>query len=325
MNENYQRILQVFQEQGDAFLSGEQLSQQLGVSRTAVWKQIENLRAEGYVFEAVSRKGYRLVQSPIKLDIARLMALLETRTLGRSIHYYDEVSSTNTIAHDKVAQGAEEGTLVIAECQTAGRGRLGRPWFSPKGKGIWMSLVLKPKIPLFFTPQLTLLTAVAACRSIRRVCAVDVRIKWPNDLLISGKKVTGILLETSAEDERMKYTVCGIGISVNLKQDDYPKELKQIATSLAIEAGQEIERELIIAAFLKEFEDLSELYYSQGFGPIRILWEALAVSLGQVVRAHTAQGIIEGKAIALDDSGALVILQNNGEETRVYSGEIKLN
>ncbi|TCZ81184.1 biotin--[acetyl-CoA-carboxylase] ligase [Paenibacillus albiflavus] len=325
MNENYQRILQVFQEQGDAFLSGEQLSQQLGVSRTAVWKQIENLRAEGYVFEAVSRKGYRLVQSPVKLDIARLMALLETRTFGRSIHYYDEVSSTNTIAHDKVAQGAEEGTLIIAECQTSGRGRLGRSWFSPKGKGIWMSLVLKPKIPLFFTPQLTLLTAVAACRSIRRVCAVDVKIKWPNDLLISGKKVTGILLETSAEDERMKYTVCGIGISVNLKPDDYPKELKQIATSLGIEAGHEIERETIIAAFLKEFEDLCELYYSQGFGPIRILWEALAVSIGQVVRAHTSQGIIEGKAIALDDSGALVILQNNGEETKVYSGEIKLN
>lgn len=325
MNDNYQRILQVFQQQGDNYISGEQLSQQLGCSRTAVWKQIENMRAEGYVFEAVSRRGYRLLHAPAKLNIARLTEELQTNTLGRKIIYFDQVESTNTIAHEKVALGAEEGTLIIAECQTAGRGRMGRAWFSPKGKGIWMSLILKPRIPLFFTPQLTLLTAVAACRSIRRICSANVGIKWPNDLLIAGKKVCGILLESNAEDERLKYTVCGIGISANLQQEDYPEELQGIATSLAIEMGHEVEREQLIAAFLKEFEDLYELYYSQGFAPIRTLWEALSVSLGCMVRAHTAQGVVEGKAMALDDSGALIILQNNQEEIRVYSGEIKLD
>lgn len=325
MNDNYQQILQVFEQQGDTFISGEQLSKQLGCSRTAVWKQIENLRAEGYVFEAVSRRGYRLIKAPAKFNIARLSSELQTQKLGRKIHYYDTVTSTNTIAHEQVVQGAEEGTLIIAECQTDGRGRLGRPWFSPKGKGIWMSLVLKPRIPLFFTPQLTLVTAVALCRSIKRMCAVDIGIKWPNDLLISGKKVSGILLESSAEDERLKYIVCGIGISANMQLDEFPDELQSIATSLAIEMGHEIEREKLVATFLKEFEDLFELYYTQGFSPIRSLWEALSVSLGRPIHAYTAQGIIEGIATALDESGALIIKQLDGQEVRIYAGEIMMS
>lgn len=320
-----EQILQMFERHKGEYVSGEQLSRELGCSRTAIWKHIENLRAQGYVFEALSRRGYRLVYAPAKLDVDLLKEQLNTRTMGGNIAYYDEVSSTNTIAHEFVRQGAAEGTLIIAESQTEGRGRMGKKWHSPKGTGIWMSLVLKPRIPIYFTPQLTLLTAVALCRSIKRMTDTEIDIKWPNDLLIAGKKVCGILLESSAEDERLKYVVCGIGVSVNLQPADFPKELQPIATSLAIESGREVGREGLIAEFLKQFEDLYELYHTQGFGPIRTLWEALSITLNRPVTIRTAQGVIEGIATSLDESGALVVTQRDGQVTRVYSGDNEAN
>lgn len=320
-----ERILEMFERHKGEYVSGEQLSRELGCSRTAVWKQIENLRAQGYVFEALSRRGYRLVYAPAKLNIDLLKQKLNTKTMGGQITFYDEVSSTNTIAHEFVRQGATEGTLIIAESQTAGRGRMGKKWHSPKGTGIWMSLVLKPRIPIYFTPQLTLLTAVALCRSIKRVTGTDINIKWPNDLLIGGKKVCGILLESSAEDERLKYVVCGVGVSANLQPHDFPPELQSVATSLAIESGRTVEREELIAEFLKQFEDLYELYYTQGFGPIRTLWEALSITLNKPVTIRTPQGIIEGIASTLDESGALVVTGQDGKVIRVYSGDNEAN
>jgi BirA family biotin operon repressor/biotin-[acetyl-CoA-carboxylase] ligase len=201
---------------------------------------------------------------------------------------------------------------------------MGRRWHSPKGKGIWMSLVLQPRISLQFAPQLTLLTAVALCRAIRRECGVDAGIKWPNDLLIGGKKVSGILLESSAEDERIKYAICGVGISVNLKPEDYPPELLNIATSLAIECGGEIAREPLVAAFLSEFEQLYDLYHAQGFGPIRLLWEALSVSLHHPIRVQTPQGPVEGLAAGIDEFGALTVTLEGGQTIRVFSGDVEI-
>ncbi|UUZ94458.1 biotin--[acetyl-CoA-carboxylase] ligase [Paenibacillus sp. P25] len=196
------QLLALFEESDGHFLSGEELSSQLKVSRTAIWKQIERLRSQGYRFEAVPRKGYRLIGKPDRLDLKAVLTNLTTKKLGRQIKYVEEVGSTQAAALELVAQGAAEGTLVVAERQTAGRGRMGRRWHSPKGKGLWMSLILRPSIPLNFTPQLTLMVAVAVCRAIRGLVPVPVGIKWPNDLLIEGKKVCGILLESSAEDER---------------------------------------------------------------------------------------------------------------------------
>ncbi|NOU99174.1 biotin--[acetyl-CoA-carboxylase] ligase [Paenibacillus planticolens] len=321
MNE---RILELFQQSPEAYVSGEEISRRLNVSRTAIWKHIEELRAAGYEFEAAPRKGYRLVSKPDKWQVTELLQGLRTKVLGQKVHVYGEVDSTQTIAHALVASGAPEGTLVLAEAQTAGRGRMGRAWHSPAGKGIWMSLVLTPRVPVYFLPQLTLLSAVALCRSIQKVCQVDIGIKWPNDLLIKGKKVSGILLESSGEDERLKYVIAGIGISVNLKVEDYPEELRSVATSLAIESGAEIKRETLVQAFLLEFEELYALYLEKGFSPIRLLWEALSVTLKRPIRTHSPSGVIEGIADSLDDSGALTVITGNGEKIKVYSGDIEL-
>lgn len=317
-------ILQLFEEQPHSYVSGEELSRQLNCSRTAIWKHIRSLREAGYEFESAPRKGYRLISKPAKYNVEELIRGLTTKVMGQKIHLYEEVESTQVAAHAWVGMGATEGTLVLAEAQTSGRGRMGRKWHSPRGKGIWMSLVLTPRIPLFFTPQLTLLTAVAVCRSIQKLCQVEIGIKWPNDLLIRGKKVCGILLEINGEDERLKYVIAGIGISANLDLEDYPEELRSIATSLVIESGSPISRTAVIQAFLREFEDLYALYHEKGFAPIRLLWETHSVSLHRPIRVQTPSGIIEGVAESIDDSGALTVSTTSGEQIRVFSGDVEL-
>jgi BirA family transcriptional regulator, biotin operon repressor / biotin---[acetyl-CoA-carboxylase] ligase len=315
-------LLQLFRKQPDQFVSGEELSQLLGCSRTAVWKHINQLKKQGYQFEAVRRKGYRLIGQPDRLTAAELLPRLTTRTLGRNMTIMERVESTQIIAHERSKQGAEEGVLILAEEQAAGRGRMGRVWHSPAGKGIWMSLVLRPRIPLHFTPQLTLLVSVAVCRAIRQITNVKAEIKWPNDILVNGKKVCGILLESSAEDERLLYVVAGIGISVNLKEDDYPPELRTKATSLFIESGVFIRREELIAEVLAELEQWYQLYHEEGFGTIRSLWEALSMSLGRNVTVTNAAGTTEGFAEALDELGALIVRLPDGTRQKVYSGDI---
>jgi BirA family biotin operon repressor/biotin-[acetyl-CoA-carboxylase] ligase len=318
-----EQLLQVFEQKQGEFISGEELSTALQCSRTAIWKHVEKLRELGYVFEAVSRKGYRLVEKPDKLDVAAIQLRLRTAKLGRRLHYFEQLGSTQSMAHELARQGAEEGTLVIAEQQTEGRGRMGRKWHSPKGKGIWMSLVLKPQVSLQFAPQLTLIVAVALCRAIRQVTSLPAGIKWPNDLLIHGKKISGILSESIAEDEHPLYVVVGIGISANLREDDYTEELRSVATSLQLELGRPVDRMELLCEFLQELEALYRLYHDQGFGPIKLLWEALSVSLNQRVRTQSPQGTLEGLAVGLDESGALTVRQDDGTLTKWYSGTIE--
>lgn len=317
-----QQLLDFFAERPGVYLSGEQLSERLGCSRTAVWKHIKALREQGYSFDAVPRKGYRLIGVPDRYNAAELLGSLSTKTMGRTIKLYDSVESTQTVAHKLAEQGAVEGTLVLAERQTAGRGRMGRSWHSPKGKGVWMSLILRPQIPLHFTPQLTLLVAVALCRTIRQIEPLPVAIKWPNDLLIDGKKISGILLESSAEDERLHYVIAGVGVSVNLQADDYPEELRGIAASLRMASGKEWSRSGLIRMFLAQFETLYGLYNAEGFEPIRVAWEALAVSLGKPIRARTPKGDVEGTAESIDEMGALLVRLADGTVTKLYSAEI---
>ncbi|MEB3101297.1 biotin--[acetyl-CoA-carboxylase] ligase [Ferviditalea candida] len=321
MNE---RILQILLDHQDQFISGEQLSSRLNCSRTAIWKHIRHLRKQGYEFEAVPRLGYRLVKVPDKLDEEQLAKLLKTEVMGRRVHMYETVESTQTAAREWFSKGEGEGTLILAEQQTAGRGRLGRKWHSPAGKGLWMSLILTPRISLHFAPQLTLLTAVALCRTIHRMSGVPIGIKWPNDLLINGKKVSGILLESHAEDDRLQVVVAGVGISVNMGETDFPEELKDIATSLLLETGKTANREELLAEFLYEFEQLYQLYHERGFAPIRALWEALSISIGRLIRIQTHNGWVSGKAEAVDEMGALVIVQEDGSKTKLYAGDISV-
>lgn len=318
------RLLELFEQSNGAFLSGEELSERLQISRTAVWKQIERLRQQGYRFEAAPRKGYRLLAKPDIFDLPAFIGKLQTERFGKHVKYYDEVDSTQTVALSLVAEGAPEGTLVLAERQTAGRGRMGRQWHSPKGKGLWMSMILRPKhIPLTFTPQLTLLVSVALCRAIRAIVPVEAGIKWPNDLLIGGRKAAGILLESSAENETLQHIIAGVGIGVNLEPDDYPPELRNVATSLFIEAGYRIDRVELLCRFLLEWEQLYALYHEQGFAPIKLLWEALSVSLHKPIRCQTAQGLVDGYAEGIDELGALAIRLQDGTIRKMYSGDVE--
>jgi BirA family biotin operon repressor/biotin-[acetyl-CoA-carboxylase] ligase len=317
-------IVQYFLNRPDQFVSGEQLSQSLNCSRTAVWKHIQELKQSGYKFESIPRKGYKMIMKPSLYRASELITACSSGGLGTHIHLFDEVESTQTEAHRLVSGGSGHGTLVIAERQTSGRGRMGRPWHSPAGIGIYMSLVITPEITLPFSPQITLLTAVALCRTIRKNYQIDIGIKWPNDLLINGRKVSGILVESSGEDERIRYMVIGIGIGCNMAAEDYPEELKGIATSLCMETGKIIDRTALIASFLQQFEELYHLYMNSGFAPIRTLWESLSVSLHKPIRVLTGGKWIEGMALGINEMGALIVRQTNGELSYVYSGETNI-
>lgn len=316
------QLLAWFKEHPDEFISGEEISRRLDISRTAVWKQINRLRSKGYEFEAVPKLGYRLVQMPTRLDEVSLLAKLKTSKLGHQLRIIARTESTQNEAAAWAQQGAEDGAVIIAEEQTMGRGRHGKNWLSPAGKGIWMSLILRPQIPLQFTPHLTLLAAVALCRAMKRVTEIELGIKWPNDILYDNKKVCGILTESSAEDERLVHVIAGFGISVNLDAHDYPDELKAIATSLKIASGKEIDRASLIAECLFELEQLYKLYVEQGFAPIRALWEAQSITIGRSVTVGTPNGPVSGFAQGLDETGALILLGEDGCYRKIFSGDV---
>ncbi|WP_052380753.1 biotin--[acetyl-CoA-carboxylase] ligase [Paenibacillus camerounensis] len=237
----------------------------------------------------------------------------------------DSVVSTQEEAKRLAEAGAPEGTAVRAEEQTGGRGRMGRKWHSPKGKGIWMSIVLRPDLPLSLTPQLTLLAGVAVCTAIREVTGVPAGIKWPNDLLAGGRKICGILVESCLREGGLHYAIAGIGISANLVPEDYPDHLQGVGTSLLIEGGGiPVDRDQLTRAVLTELEYLYRLYMEQGFHPVKERWEAMSVTLGRQIFFNTPQGRCEGKAVGLDDSGGLLLQDEAGNITSILSGEIEM-
>ncbi|PZD93564.1 biotin--[acetyl-CoA-carboxylase] ligase [Paenibacillus sambharensis] len=317
-----EQLAALLEEKQGEYVSGEQLSRILNVSRTAVWKHIRKLEEEGYKIEASRKLGYRLVDSPDQITLTSLLPRLTTVRLGRSVKLFDEVDSTQNIAQKLAEEGAPEGTLILAERQLSGRGRMGRSWLSPKGRGVWMSMILRPTIPLPYTPQLTLLTAVALCRALRRLTGLEIGIKWPNDLLIDGRKISGILLESSAEEERLRHVIVGVGISVNLDKQHYTEDMLDRVISLKMAAGITFDRSEIIAGFLAEFEAVYTLYEQEGFAPVRSLWEALSVSLHKPCKLTTPQGIMEGIPVGLADSGALLLKLEDGDTVPVFSAEM---
>lgn len=318
------RLLQAFSESEGQFLSGQKLSETLGCSRTAVWKHIEDLRSEGYELEAVRKLGYRITHKPDKISGNEIQLGLKTEFMGRHIHFEDVVPSTQKIAHSLAGNGAEEGTIVVADQQTSGRGRLARAWYSPKQTGIWMSLILRPKIPINKTPQLTLLTAVALIQAIEEVTGLTPEIKWPNDILINGKKIVGILTELQAEADRVHSVIIGIGMNVNHALDQFPEELQSVATSIAIETGKPSDRAEVIQAILRKFEKLYTSYLIHGFLPVKLLWESYAISLNKNLIARTLHGAIRGRAVGIDDEGVLLLETAEGKIEKIYSADIEI-
>lgn len=320
--ENHLTLLELLLEEQNNFVSGERISQKLGISRTAVWKQVKKLEALGYELEAVTKLGYRLKYIPSPINIEELKKKLEHHRYGSTIHYFKEVDSTQIVAKQIAEEGAPEGTLVLAEQQNQGKGRLGRKWHSPYGKGIWMSIVLRPKVPIQLAPQLTLLTAVALCQSVRELTALDVGIKWPNDLLIAGHKISGILLESTAEDQMLKYVIAGIGIDANLSEQDYDEELREKATSLRLASGQVIDRSSLIISFLHRYEALMNQYEQEGFLPIAEKWEELAISFGKKVNLTTPYTSFVGTPLRLTEAGSIVVQLEDGTEKEIFSADM---
>ncbi len=318
------QLIQALSNAEGEFLSGQALAEIIGCSRTAIWKHIEELRRDGFVLEAVRSKGYRIISTPKKLSKNDILFGLETERFGRYIYYYDSVDSTQTEAHKLINEGAPEGTIVIADEQTSGKGRLAREWHSLKQKGVWMSLIIKPNLPPQQAPQYTLITAVAIARTIEQLTELTPEIKWPNDILINGKKVVGILTELQAEADQIKALIIGIGMNVNHKQEDFPKLLQPIATSLAIEKGEKVSRVKFIQTFLKIFEDYNTLYLEKGFAPLKMLWENYATSKGKIITATTISKKITGKAIGITDEGVLKLEDEQGNIHHIYSADIDI-
>nr|WP_226534977.1 biotin--[acetyl-CoA-carboxylase] ligase [Fictibacillus halophilus] len=316
-------LLHMLAENEGEFVSGQQISESLNCSRTAIWKHISELRKSGYSIEAVQKRGYRLLTSPDLVTAEEVSLYTGEGTFGKKVTYKTSVNSTQEIAHSLAREGAVEGSIVIADEQTGGRGRLGRAWQSPSGTGIWMSLILRPEIPLQKAPQLTLLIAVAASRAIEKVTGLEAAIKWPNDLLIRGKKVAGILTELQAEADSIHSVIVGIGMNVNQEKKHFTEEISEIATSLAIEGGKTYKRAEIAGEVMQEIENLYRSYLDKGFAVIKLLWEARAYSLGKRITARSVTGSITGYAKGITDEGVLLLEDDNGEIHSIYSADIE--
>lgn len=317
------KILELLRNRLGEYVSGESISQNLAVSRTAVWKHIQVLRQDGYVIESHPKLGYCLKTIPDLLLPDELIANLQTRTIGKNIQYFTQVDSTNNMAKKIALEGCPHGTIVIAEEQTLGKGRISRGWYSPRRQGIWFSLVLRPPVNPQHAPKFTLLAAVAICRAIHNATGIKCGIKWPNDILYAGKKVVGILTEMSAEFDLINYVVIGMGIDVNISTEEFPPELKDIATSLKIIAAKKIDRIKLLTEIINQLELFYDMSLKQGFTKILDLWRQMSCTLGQEVDVIGVEEKFKGKAIDIDDEGALLVQTGAGLQ-RVIAGDVSI-
>lgn len=321
METTRKQLIELLSKEPQRFCSGQELSEKIGISRTAIWKHMNELKKDGYEIEAVSRKGYRIQKFPNKMSRNTLQWGLKTEWLAQEIHHFETVSSTQTIAHTMAQEGAPHGTIVVADEQTKGRGRLNRSWYSSSENGIWMSLVLRPSIEPFRAPQLTLMTATVLVEVIKEFTSLDPRIKWPNDIMINGKKISGILTELQAEQDQIQYVILGIGINVN--QTDFPEEIKGIASSLKQESGQQMNRVSIAQRFFEKFEQAFQTYIELGFKEFKNKWEQSGYRLGEFAYIDSGRNQIEGKLVGIDENGGLVVLDDRLELRTFYSAQIR--
>ena len=320
------KILQTLKDNPGSFISGEQMAGRLNISRTAVWKSIQRLEGKGYKIKARKKEGYQLNNVPDFLLPAEIQDGLKTKFIGKDIRYYKEVDSTNEQAKKLAAKGIKEGTVLVAEKQTKGKGRLGRPWVSPPG-GIWMSVILKPKFAPAEAPLVNMVATVAIAAAIKEVTGIGARIKWPNDVMIeinkngALRKVSGILTEMAAEVDRINYLIVGLGINVN---NSLPGELKGLAVSLN-DLQDNISRTLLARKVLEKFEYYYLLWREQGAGAIVRECRKLSAVLGRTVKVSMAQGVITGQAVDINDKGSLIIKLKDKTRKEILAGEVSLS
>ncbi len=309
--------------QTDNYVSGQQLCSRFGVSRTAVWKAIRQLQEAGYEIDAVNNRGYRLKSAPDLLTTEEVVSRLHTSFMGQNCICLESVDSTNNYVKKLAEDGAEEGTLVLAEEQTGGKGRRGRVWETPKGKNIAMSLLLRPKIHPAHASQLTLLMAMAVGEAIRSCTGMEAGIKWPNDIVVNGRKVCGILTEMNTEVDYINYVVIGTGINVN--QWEFPEELREIAGSLCQNLGQETSRAAIAAASMDELERLYRIFLqTEDLSALKNEYNQACVNRGHGIRVVERGEAYTGTTEGINDHGELVVRKDSGEEVLVYAGEVSV-
>lgn len=317
-----EKILKILTQAND-YISGQALCNELNVSRTAIWKYMNQLKEDGYEIEAVTNRGYRLKNRPDVLYANEIKSKLNTLSWAREIYYYDEVDSTNNVAKKLAEDGAPHGTLVITEMQTAGKGRRGRNWSSPNGSGIWMTFILRPEIGPDRASMLTLVSAMAVQKAIEKETGLKAVIKWPNDIVVNGKKVCGMLTEMSAELEWINYVVVGIGINANTKK--FPEEIADVATSLSIELGRDITRSNLVAGFGAAFEGYYDRFIKNGdMSDLMDEYNKNLANLDNKVKILDPKGEYTGISKGINKEGELLVTDEDGNERIVRSGEVSV-
>ena len=305
------------------FISGEAIAERLKVSRTAVWKKIKTLRGQGFHIESQPNLGYCLISCPDKLLPVFIKRELKTDFIGQEVYYYPVTTSTNVLAKELASQGAREGTLVIAEEQTQGRGRMGREWLSAANKNILISLILRPHLSPIQVSYITMIASLSVVKTIEALTPLESSIKWPNDIMIRGNKVGGILTEFSAEQDQVVYVVVGIGVNMNFDPTIYP-EIAYSATSIYLELGQEISRLKFLVGLLQEMEkEYKELQAGKGLLIVKE-WRNSLMTLNKEVRVVSEQGTLEGMAEDVDEHGALILRLASGQQIKIYTGDVSL-
>lgn len=316
------RILKVLRS-GEGYLSGQELCEYLGISRTAVWKYMKQLKEEGYRIEAVQNKGYRLIEVPDVLGESEIRSRLNTRWAGREVCFLDEVDSTNTHAKRLAEEGAPSGTLVVTDAQTKGKGRRGRTWESPKDSAIYMTLLMRPEIRPDRASMLTLVMGLSVVQAIKKVLNLDTAIKWPNDVVLNKKKLVGILTEMNAQIDYIEYLVIGVGINANMQE--FPPELQEKATSLRIAMGHPVNRAELIAETMRIFEvNYAVFEKTQDLSGLLEAYQAVSANYQKPVKVLEPGNEYEGIARGINEQGELLVEREDGTVTAVYSGEVSV-
>lgn len=319
-----EKILALLRER-EAYVSGQELCEHFGVSRTAIWKHIQNLKKEGYEIDSVSNKGYRLLSEPDRITREAVLSRLTTKWAGRELVFFDETDSTNIRAKVLGEEGAPHGTLVVAEKQNAGRGRRGRTWVSPAGESIYMTLLLKPEIAIANASMLTLVAAMAIAGAVDQAMgqAHSCGIKWPNDIIVNGKKLCGILTEMTAEADYINHIVVGMGINVNI--EDFAPEVAEVATSMRLEAGHRFVRADIIADVMSYFEKYYEIFVqTQDLSGLVDAYNDMLLNCGRQVRIIEQTGEQIATAKGITRTGSLVVADDAGVEREIIAGEVSV-
>lgn len=316
-----EKILELLKQHAD-YVSGQDICNRLGVSRTAVWKNINALKEEGYRIDSVNNRGYKLLAEPDVIDEMRIREYLHTKWLGNTILYEPKMDSTNIQAKRLGEHDAVNGTVVVTECQTAGRGRRGKTWVSPTGN-CYFSILLRPEVLVDRASIITLVSAMALANAIKQVTALDTMIKWPNDVIANGKKLCGILTESSTDLEYINYAVVGIGINTN--QTDFPEEIKDMASSIRLETGNKVNRAELLGTFLNVFETYYETFLeTEDLTKLSEEYNRLLVNRGREVKIIEKETERILTAVGIDDKGGLIVENRNGQRETIISGEVSV-